>query len=44
MGHRHKEALAHEAIAAMLEATDPAAAAEHRAAGQAIRRDLELGA
>ncbi|GAB2942226.1 ATP-binding protein [Nonomuraea sp. NPDC052634] len=44
MGHRHKEALAHEGIAAVLEATDPAAAAEHRAAGQAIRQDLELGA
>jgi tetratricopeptide (TPR) repeat protein len=39
-GARHKEALAHEGIAAVLDETDPAAAAEHRAAGQAILREL----
>ncbi|MFB9477177.1 tetratricopeptide repeat protein [Nonomuraea salmonea] len=44
MGHRHKEALAHEGLAAVLADSDPAAAAEHRAAGEAIRQDLELGA
>ncbi|MFI1096962.1 tetratricopeptide repeat protein [Streptomyces sp. NPDC020917] len=38
LGHRHAEALAHEGLAAALEATDPAAAAEHRAAGEALRR------
>jgi tetratricopeptide (TPR) repeat protein len=32
VGFRQKEALAHEGIAAVLAATDPAAAAEHRAA------------
>ncbi|MFJ3670551.1 tetratricopeptide repeat protein [Streptomyces sp. NPDC090106] len=35
LGHRHAEALAHEGIAAVLDATDPTAAAEHRAAAQA---------
>jgi tetratricopeptide (TPR) repeat protein/transcriptional regulator with XRE-family HTH domain len=40
VGNRHKEALAHEGIAAVLDESDPAAAAEHRAAGQAIRREL----
>ncbi|MEU7900795.1 tetratricopeptide repeat protein [Nonomuraea sp. NPDC049152] len=41
VGNRHKEALAHEGIAAVLDETDPAAAAEHRAAGQAIRQELK---
>ncbi|WP_406155075.1 tetratricopeptide repeat protein [Streptomyces sp. NBC_00882] len=36
LGHRHAEALAHEGIAAILDETDPAAAAEHRAAGRAV--------
>ncbi|MGP4102184.1 ATP-binding protein [Nonomuraea sp. KM90] len=40
LGYRHKEALAHEGIAAVLDETDPAAAADHRAAAQAIRQDL----
>ncbi|WP_033415593.1 tetratricopeptide repeat protein [Streptomyces canus] len=35
LGHRHAEALAHEGIAAVLDETDPTAAAEHRAAGRA---------
>lgn len=42
LGYRYAEALAREGIAAVLDATDPAAAAEHRAAGQAIRRDLTV--
>ncbi|MFC4911290.1 ATP-binding protein [Actinomadura gamaensis] len=36
VGYRHEEALAHEGIAAVLAETDPPAAAEHRAAGQAL--------
>ncbi|WP_225859098.1 tetratricopeptide repeat protein [Streptomyces albicerus] len=44
LGYRNEEALAHEGIAAVLDAMDPAAAAEHRAAGQAILRELEPGA
>jgi tetratricopeptide (TPR) repeat protein len=40
LGYRQKEALAHHGIAAVLEATDPHAAAEHRAAGQAILLEL----
>ncbi|WP_328744305.1 tetratricopeptide repeat protein [Streptomyces sp. NBC_00285] len=36
LGHRHAEALAHEGIAAILDGTDPTAAAEHRAAGRAV--------
>ncbi|MET8050126.1 tetratricopeptide repeat protein [Streptosporangium sp. NPDC005286] len=44
VGYRHQEALAHEGIAAVLDETDPAAAAEHRAAGQVIRQELEPGA
>ncbi|MFF4196889.1 ATP-binding protein [Nonomuraea sp. NPDC001831] len=40
VGARHKEALAHEGIAAVLDESDPAAAAEHRAASQAVRREL----
>jgi tetratricopeptide (TPR) repeat protein len=43
VGYRQKEALAHEGIAAVLEETDPATAAEHRAAGQAILTDLAPG-
>ncbi|MFG2470512.1 tetratricopeptide repeat protein [Streptomyces canus] len=39
LGHRHAEALAHEGIAALLDETDPAAAAEHRAAGRAALPD-----
>lgn len=35
VGFRHKEALAHEGIAAILDGTDPDAAAEHRAAARA---------
>ncbi|GAA4592321.1 hypothetical protein GCM10023194_53820 [Planotetraspora phitsanulokensis] len=44
VGYRYKEALAHEGIAAVLDETDPVAAAEHRAAGQAIRQELKAGA
>ncbi|MEU4323678.1 tetratricopeptide repeat protein [Nonomuraea dietziae] len=44
VGNRHKEALAHEGIAAVLDETDPAAAAEHRAAARAIHEELEPGA
>ncbi|MQY05829.1 tetratricopeptide repeat protein [Actinomadura macrotermitis] len=40
LGYRHAEALAHEGIAAVLEETDPAEAAEHRTAAQAILQDL----
>ncbi|MFL5993867.1 MAG: tetratricopeptide repeat protein [Streptomyces sp.] len=36
LGHRQAEALAHEGIAAILDETDPTAAAEHRAAGRAV--------
>ncbi|WP_433917802.1 tetratricopeptide repeat protein [Streptomyces canus] len=39
LGHRHAEALAHEGIAAILDETDPAAAAEHRVAGRAVLPD-----
>ncbi|GAA2639169.1 tetratricopeptide repeat protein [Actinomadura fulvescens] len=38
LGYRNEEALAHEGIAAVLDETDPDAAAEHRAAAQAIVR------
>ncbi|MDL4815330.1 tetratricopeptide repeat protein [Actinomadura opuntiae] len=41
VGYRYQEALAHEGIAAVLDATDPAAAAEHRAAGRAVLGDPE---
>lgn len=44
LGHRHAEAQAHEGIAAVLEETDPAAAAEHRAAGRAALPDGSPGA
>nr|WP_226961938.1 MULTISPECIES: tetratricopeptide repeat protein [Streptomyces] len=40
LGNRHQEALAHEGIAALLAPTDPAGAAEHRAAGRAVLRHL----
>ncbi|POX44058.1 tetratricopeptide repeat protein [Streptomyces sp. Ru72] len=36
LGNRPEEVLAHEGIATVLDATDPARAAEHRAAGQAL--------
>ncbi|MEU1623380.1 helix-turn-helix domain-containing protein [Streptomyces sp. NPDC005722] len=39
LGYRSEEAKAHEGIAAVLDATDPSAAAEHRAAGRALLRD-----
>ena len=40
LGYRYAEALAHEGIAAVLEPTDAAAAAEHREAAQSIRQAL----
>ncbi|MGY6022028.1 tetratricopeptide repeat protein [Streptomyces spinosirectus] len=40
LGNRHEEALAHEGIAIVLEETDPAQAADHRAAGQAVLKEL----
>ncbi|NEB04074.1 XRE family transcriptional regulator [Streptomyces sp. SID13726] len=43
LGNRPAEALAHEGIAALLDATDPAAAAEHRAAAQDLRRGPDAG-
>ncbi|MQY10463.1 hypothetical protein SRB5_05710 [Streptomyces sp. RB5] len=43
IGYRYEEALAHEGIAAVLEATDPDTADTHRAAGEAILRDLTGG-
>ncbi|MEU0670120.1 tetratricopeptide repeat protein [Streptomyces lavendulocolor] len=36
LGHRYEEGLAHEGIAAVLDTTDPVAAAEHRAAAGRI--------
>lgn len=39
LGYRHKEAAAHEGIAAVLDATDPTVAAEHRKAAQALLRE-----
>ena len=36
IGYRHKEALAHAGIAAVLATTDPQAAAHHRAAAEAL--------
>ncbi|MFE0134936.1 tetratricopeptide repeat protein [Streptomyces sp. NPDC059037] len=36
LGYGHEAALAHEGIATVLDETDPAAAAEHRAAAQAV--------
>ncbi|MFD8078374.1 tetratricopeptide repeat protein [Streptomyces sp. NPDC059718] len=44
VGYRYEEALAHEGIAAVLDVTDPPAAAQHREAGQAILRELVPGA
>ncbi|MFF3689568.1 tetratricopeptide repeat protein [Streptomyces sp. NPDC002187] len=44
LGYRHEEALAHEGIAIVLDDRDPTAAAEHRAAGQAVLQDLNPGA
>lgn len=44
LGNRYAEALAHEGIAIVLDGTDPAAAAEHRAAGQAVLQELNPGA
>ncbi|MFJ5969552.1 ATP-binding protein [Streptomyces sp. NPDC093060] len=44
LGNRYEEALAHEGIATVLDGTDPAGAAEHRAAGQAVLQDLSPGA
>jgi tetratricopeptide (TPR) repeat protein len=41
LGYRYEEAMAHEGIAAVPDETDPPAAAEHRAAGQAILRELK---
>ncbi|MEV0175837.1 tetratricopeptide repeat protein [Streptomyces sp. NPDC050803] len=43
LGNRYEEALAHEGIANLLDATDPAAAAAHRAAGEAVLRELAPG-
>lgn len=40
VGYRYEEALAHEGIAAVVEAADPGAAAEHRAAAQAILSEV----
>ncbi|MEV0183385.1 helix-turn-helix domain-containing protein [Streptomyces sp. NPDC050625] len=40
LGNRYAEALAHEGIAIVLDETDPAGAAEHRAAGQAVVEQL----
>ncbi|MFF4569604.1 ATP-binding protein [Streptomyces sp. NPDC001410] len=44
LGNRYEEALAHEGIAIVLDGTDPAGAAEHRASGQAVRQELSPGA
>jgi tetratricopeptide (TPR) repeat protein len=41
LGYRQKEALAHIGIAAVLDETDPDAAAEHRAAGNTILLELK---
>lgn len=40
LGYRTEEALAHEGIAIVLDETEPATAAEHRAAGRAVLREL----
>ncbi|MGW4566603.1 ATP-binding protein [Streptomyces sp. NPDC004561] len=39
LGNRHEEALAHEGIAVLLDETDPAGAARHRAAGESVLRE-----
>ncbi|MGR6974524.1 helix-turn-helix domain-containing protein [Streptomyces cynarae] len=44
LGNRYEEVLAHEGIATVLDRTDPAEAAEHRAAAQAVLRELGPGA
>ncbi|WP_405810221.1 tetratricopeptide repeat protein [Streptomyces sp. NBC_00210] len=44
LGYRYEEALAHEGIAIVLDETDPTAAAEHRAAGQAVLQEFNPGA
>ncbi|MGW5665188.1 tetratricopeptide repeat protein [Streptomyces sp. NPDC003758] len=44
LGNRYEEVLAHEGIATVLDRTDPAGAAEHRAAAQAVLRELGPGA
>ncbi|WP_454340131.1 tetratricopeptide repeat protein [Streptomyces pseudovenezuelae] len=43
LGYRHAESLAHEGIAAVLDATDPEVAAEHRAAGRAVLPEVGSG-
>lgn len=43
LGNRHEEALAHEGVAALLDATDPAAAAGHRASARALLRGPGTG-
>nr|WSX49029.1 tetratricopeptide repeat protein [Streptomyces sp. NBC_00974] len=43
LGNRYEEALAHEGVALVLDVTDPAAAAGHRAAGRAVLRELGPG-
>ncbi|WP_435270333.1 tetratricopeptide repeat protein [Streptomyces sp. 1222.5] len=43
LGNRYAEALAHEGIAVVLDGTDPAGAAEHRAAARAVLRGPESG-
>lgn len=43
LGYRHEEALAHEGIATVLDGSDPATAAEHRAAGRAVLAGLAPG-
>ncbi|MFF4211441.1 tetratricopeptide repeat protein [Streptomyces sp. NPDC001796] len=40
LGNRYEEVLAHEGIAAVLDQTDPAGAAEQRTAAQALLREL----
>ncbi|WP_244202310.1 tetratricopeptide repeat protein [Streptomyces diastatochromogenes] len=44
LGDRYEEAPTHEGIATVLDGTDPAEAAEHRAAGQAVLQRLSPGA
>ncbi|MFF9157583.1 ATP-binding protein [Streptomyces sp. NPDC014846] len=44
LGNRYAEALAHEGIAVVLDGTDPAEAAEHRAAGRAVLQGVDSGA
>ncbi|MEU8135097.1 tetratricopeptide repeat protein [Streptodolium elevatio] len=40
LGYRHEEAQAHEGLAVLLDASDPAAAAEHREAARALVHEL----